>query len=360
MSNLTPRINRLESNLIIDGAMEIWPEGTSRSVANNTSAYGSVLFKLFNNNTGVTLTNSRQASVPSGTNLQFSNQVSKTAAGTLAANTYVVTDYYVEGYDVAPIVNSEFTVIFWVRSSVAATRTCTLRNTGATHTTLRSYTINTANTWELKAVRFNALSTCPGTINRTNGIGCMISFPVVAGSTFQNSTANSWLTGEFLTLSGQDSTWLTGTTHDFSIAGVMVLPGNWEGLTAAQYNFVRAGRNFEDELAMTQRYFEKSYDLNTNPASVTTIGAQFSVSINSVDFYDFGGKEFKSSKRVAPIVTIYAAGGVGQSGAVRDLSNSLDRSVTVSSQSENRYRINGSTLATNAAHAWHFTADARF
>ena len=273
MSNLTPRINRLENNLIIDGAMEIWPEGTSRTIANGAGLYGSVLMKFFNLTSGITITNSRQASIPSNTNLTFSNQISKTAAGTLAAGTITQFDYAIEGFDVAPIVNSEFTVIFWVRSSVASRRTVALRNGTASHSFLRDYTINTANTWELKTLRFPALSTCPGTIARDNTVGAYLSFPIVNGSSTQNSTTNSWLTGSFTSTTGQDTTWLTGTAHDFSVAGFMVLPGNWEGLSAAQYNFVRAGRNFQQELDSSKRYYQYLAHVPVTVANTNTFAA---------------------------------------------------------------------------------------
>jgi hypothetical protein len=288
MSNLTPRINRFESNLIIDGAMEMWPEGTSRTISSGSALYGSVLMYAENDATSVSVTNSRQADVPSGTTLQFSNRLSKTAAGTLASNTSVRLRYNIEGYDIATIRNQEFSLIFWVKSSVASSRTISLRNTGSTHSFLKQYNINTANTWELKAVRFSALSACPGTLDLTNGTGISISFGVVLGTNLRNSTTNSWVTGNFLSGIGEDTTWLTGTNHDFSIAGVMVLPGNWEGLTAAQYNFVRAGKNFEDELAMSQRYFELV------PGTTTNTRPQY--------FH----YHYKTIKRATPVVGLFS------------------------------------------------------
>src|SRR5882672_3453078 len=93
----TSRLNRLEPNICIDGGMELWPEGTSRSIANNANAYGGVLFNVINTSSGITLTNSQQASIPSGTNIPFSNQISKTASGTLAAGTLTRSRYIIEG-----------------------------------------------------------------------------------------------------------------------------------------------------------------------------------------------------------------------------------------------------------------------
>ena len=186
--NLTPRLNRLEPNLILDAGFEIWPEGNSRSVANNTLAYGGVLYRLQNNSTAITLTNSQQSSVPSGTAIPFSNQVSKTAAGTLTTTTNTRLITYIEGYNVMPIYDKDFSIIFWVKSTVAGNRSVSLQNTGITHSLVKQYTINQANTWELKVVTFPALNTCPGTIDRTNNYGLAINHAIVTGSTVQTSS----------------------------------------------------------------------------------------------------------------------------------------------------------------------------
>jgi hypothetical protein len=357
MSNLTPRVNRLENNLIIDGAMEIWPEGTSRSIANNAAAYGPVLFQYNNISSGITTTLARSSDVPTNSGLNFSTRVSKTAAGTLAAGTRSILHYHVEGYDLRPVINNQWTLIFWVKSSVAATRSVSVRNGTTTHSYVKQYTINQANTWELKAVSFPAMSTCPGALDRANGLGMVIGWDIVTGSTFTTSSVNQWVTGNFSSGPGGDTTWLTGTTHDFSIAGVMVLPGNWEGLNAAQYNFVRAGRNFEDEVAMSQRYYEKSYDTDIAPGALSDNGFICNIRASGAAG---GSITFKSTKRAIPIVTAYSHV-TGASGQIRDINVSVDRAATISNIGVNGIGIIGSAATpTSSAQALHFTADSRF
>ncbi len=306
---LTPRLNRMEPNIVIDGGMEIWPEGTSRSLASSSAAYGAVLTQCHNQLTGVTLTNSQQASIPSGTNIPFSNQISKTAAGTLAAGTYSGLSYFVEGYDTNKLLTNEFSVIFWVKSSVASNRTLKLGNTGFTHSYLSQYNISATNTWQLKAIKIPALSSCPGTINKTNGMGLQLFWGTVVGSTFQSATTNTWHSGNFLSGVGEDTTWLTGTTHDFSIAGVMILPGDWTSLEAdtSAYKFLRSGRNFQEELAKTQRYWNSSFSFGFTPSN----------NYGVVD-YDFGAATYltgasnnrfavtyPSEMRAIPTITTY-------------------------------------------------------
>lgn len=305
MMNLTPRLNRIENNLIIDGGMEIWPEGTSRSVANNSAAYGSVLMKAANTSTGVTLTNSRQLNIPSNTNLTYSNQISKTAAGVLAAGTISALQYTIEGYDLSRMITKESSLIFWVKSSVVSNRGLSIQNGNASHAFVQQYAINQANTWELKVIKLPALNTCPGTLERTNGAGATVIFSIVSGSTFQTSTLNSWVAGPKFCGIGEDTTWLTGTSHDFSVAGVMVLPGDWTELTSVTYEFVRAGKDFQNELDKTKRFFEKSYQLDIAPGSIdgpynTTRWYQ------SVGVAIRMGVDFEVEKRTTPTFSTYS------------------------------------------------------
>lgn len=361
---LTPRINRLESNVIIDGAMEIWPEGTSRSIANNTSAYGAVLFQYNNISSGVTITNSRQSSVPSGTNLEFSNQVSKTAAGTLAAGTRQIMHYHIEGNDLKRIWNNEWSLIFWVKSSVASNRSVSLRNASSSHSYVQQYNIAAANTWELKAIRFPAMSTCPGTVNRDNALGAIVGWDIVTGSTYQTSSLDQWVAGNFSSGIGEDTTWLTGTTHDFSIAGAMILPGDWESLTAAGYNFVRATRNFQQEVAASQRYFNKTLSLDVAPTTpngdvVNWIRERLLVGTSdgslNLRYY------FPVTMRAVPVATAYSPV-TGATGVIRDQTAAVDRTASISVASIHHVQVTNSGVGyvTSNNYAVHIVADARF
>jgi hypothetical protein len=306
--HLTPRLNRNEPNIVIDGGHEIWPEGTSRSVVDNASIYGSVLFRCSNGNSSVTLTNSQSSSIPSGTNIPFSNLVSKTAAGTLVATTRQRLIYNIEGYDVNNIYNRDFSLIFWVKSSVASNRSVSIHNNSNSHSLVKQYNIAAANTWELKVLTYSALNTCPGTIDRTNNIGLSIFFGIVTGTTYQTSTLNTWQSGLFHSGIGENTTWLTGTNHDFSIAGVMILPGDWSTLASntSQYTFLRSGRNFQEELAKTQRYFEKSYNFGSDPGSASSGAVWLKPTGPTTTRVHLGNVRFLVEKRANPTtVKIY-------------------------------------------------------
>lgn len=357
MNNLTPRINRLEPNIVIDGGMEIWPEGTSRTVVDNSQLYGACLFSCRTASLGISVTNSQQASVPASTNIPFSNQVSKTLAGTLGAATASNLTYFVEGYDTLNILNKESTVIFWVKSSVASNRSLSITNASNSHSYVQQYNIAQADTWEMKTIKLPALNTSPGTIDKTNGIGMEVKFSIVSGSNFQTASLNQWVSGLQLSGLGEDTTWLTGTNHNFSIAGVMILPGDFTGLTEANYQFLRAGRNFQDEVDMTRRYYEKSYPLSVAPGTATTSdGTIYPINTTTNTQTYLKTTLFKVEKRANPTTIVYDNNGVANQ-ASTEISNraasatgttsGINISIVSSANSSRTYRYN-------------WTADARF
>jgi len=334
-NQLTPRINNLETNVILDGGMDFWPEGDSRPFVNNGAGYGSSLMKFYNLNSGITITNFKDSSVPT-TQLAASNTLSKTASGTLSPSTIIQHDYVIEASDVLNIYKQDFSLIFWVKSSVASSRSATIRNSTASHSFVQNYTINTANTWELKVLKYSALQTCPGTINKDAGnIGAFLSFPVVNGSSAQTATLNQWISGSFTSSTGQDSTWLTGTTHNFSISGVMILPGDWTALQAnpLAYTFIRSGRNWADELNIISRYVE------VFPAGAQ-LGGGFSNNTTVANFI----LPFKVLKRVAPTISYSNTTGFRYSNATNNY-NAVNITTTVSGTTSASIAITTSGIA---------------
>lgn len=351
--NLTPRLNKLEKNIIIDGGMEIWPTGTSTTIG---FTYGAVMFKNMLN-VNVTVTNSRQTSVPANTGLNFSNQLSKTAAGTMQVATQANFRYHVEGYDIQPMMNKDYSLIFWVKSSVASNRSIALRNDTDSHSFVKQYNISQANQWELKVITIPALSSCPATLNKTNGAGLVIDFTCVAAPVYQTSTLGSWVAGLFLSGTGEDTTWITGTNHDFSITGVMLIPGDWSALTAVQYQFVRSEESLGAELSRSQRYYEKSYNLDINPGTANQSGTLGGITTSAFSQPTYHN-QFKVSKRASPTITFWGPA-TGTSGNIDNLSGT-GRSVATTFVGESGCRFAVNTGGATEAVMWHFTADARF
>ena len=194
----------------------------------------------------------------------------------LAATSVGSSDYYaiqgvVEGYNVADFnwgtANAKtITLSFWVRSSLTGTFGGSLTNYDNTQSYIFNYNISAANTWEQKSITIVGPTT--GTWNVTNSGAFNITFSLGVGSTFR-STANSWLSGNFFTTSGE--TQVVGTNGaTFYITGVQLEVGS----TATSFDY----RPYGTELALCQRYYERvtataNYMTYANGQAISTTGA---------------------------------------------------------------------------------------
>jgi hypothetical protein len=160
----------------------------------------------------------------------------------------------IEGYNVADLgygtANASTTTLsFWVRSSLTGTFGGSIQNSDSSRSYPFSYTISSANTWEYKTV--SIAGDTSGTWLKTNGVGLIVQFGLGSGSTFNSGSANAWSSTNTNQPSGTVS--VVGTSGaTFYITGVMLEKGS----TATSYDY----RPYGTELALCQRYFEKSYN----------------------------------------------------------------------------------------------------
>jgi hypothetical protein len=310
---------------------------------------GAVLLKAMNGDSSISISNDRSVSVPSGKNLNYSSMLSKTSSGTLTSNTLVRYEYTIEGYDLEKLMTQEWSVLFYVKSSVASKRSFAIRNATESHSLVKQYEINAANTWELKVLKLPALNSFPGTLNRTNGVGIFCTFSIVAGSNLRTSTLDVAVAGAYAAGNGEDSTWLTGTNHDFSLTGIMIIPGDWTAIQSnpAAYEFVRAGRNFQEELMMSQRYYEEGY---IKYVSALASGSQ-----------GIGGScNYRVIKRANPTVIAYKDDSKADINAARNNNDgSTLGSVSVGANTAG-FGANAPSASSNVSYGGFWTADARF
>jgi hypothetical protein len=174
----------------------------------------------------------------------------------LSAHSVVVSDYFgieqpIEGFNIADLgwgtaSAQSVTLSFWVRSSLTGTFAVNLNNNGG-RSYPASYTINSANTWELKTI--SIAGDTSGTWGTTSGYGIGVSFGLGYGSNYQG-TVNTWGGGSALSFSGATS--VVGTSGaTFYITGVQLEKGS----TATSFDY----RPYGTELALCQRYYEQTY-----------------------------------------------------------------------------------------------------
>jgi len=210
----------------------------------------------------------------------------------------------IEGYNISDLAwgtasAKTVTLSFWVYSSLTGTFGGSIRNASADRSYPFSYTISSANTWTKATITVSGDTT--GTWLTTNGVGIIISFGLGIGSTLSN-TAGSWYAGNYVSATGATS--VVGTNGaTFYITGVQLEVG-----TSAT-PFER--RQYGQELALCQRYYEKSYDIGTVPGTNTDVGI-LSTTVNSLP----AGADtwpnpirFQVSKRSAPTISIWDRAG---------------------------------------------------
>ena len=195
----------------------------------------------------------------------------------LAATSPAAGDEYelyhnIEGYNITDLAwgtaaAKPITLSFVVNSSLTGTFAGCINNNsfGGTNTCyVFTYAVNVANTDTLITVTIPGPTS--GSWGTTNGTGMQVIWDLGSGSGF-NSTAGSWGTGFKTRTSG--SVTLVGTSGaTFQITGVQLE----KGTQATSFDF----RSIGTELALCQRYYEKSYNVGTAPGTVTTQGSRYS------------------------------------------------------------------------------------
>ena len=229
-------------NLIINGAMVV---NQRNQTVTTSDAFYVDRFKAFYNTSSGTYSIAQDSDAPD--NFEYSSKVTITASDDLTGSEFMTLAYYAEGYDVAPLnfgtaAAREFTLSFWVKSSVAGTYGVSFRNHAANRSFVSSYTINSANTWEHKSVTVTADAN--GSWVKTNGIGLVINWELGNSANYSTS-AGSWQSGNYWGLTG--GTKLVNTNGaTLQLTGVQLEVGS----VATPFEH----RSYGEELALCQRY----------------------------------------------------------------------------------------------------------
>jgi hypothetical protein len=185
-------------NDIINGQFRIAQTGTSFA-APASQAYDLDGWMNFNGSAAVFTV----AQVAGETAGKFARQVTITTADVaVAAGDYVDDVTKIEGFNVVKYVNNTFTIAFRAKVPVAGIHCVWLKNSGSDKTYIHEINFPVANTYQ--DCSFTVVGGLPtaGTWNYTNGVGLVIGFNHMCGSTFQ-TTADTWNTGNFLATANQ-------------------------------------------------------------------------------------------------------------------------------------------------------------
>lgn len=206
-------------NLIVDAAMNIWPDGTPlSSVANNT--WGPAGFVYGKAGTVAVHDMIRSTDVPAVAatiphSLYSTHLDVTTADASIAAGDLCALQTRIEGYSFQQLAQRQFSLGFWVKAAKTGVHCVAAQNSASDRSCVMEYTVNVADTWEYKTVTFPA-SPSAGTWDYTNGRGIQLAWTLAGGSTFQTA-AGAWATGSFFGTSNQVNE-LDSTSNNFKLA----------------------------------------------------------------------------------------------------------------------------------------------
>ena len=289
-------------NKIINGAMVIDQRNAGASVTPTNLSYTIDRWKSGLSQTSKFTVQQNAASVtpPAG----FSNYLGVTSS---SAYSVLTGDYFsifqnIEGLNTVDLAwgttsAATVTLSFWVRSSLTGTFGGALKNSASDRSYPFTYTISAANTWEQKSVTIAGDTT--GTWITTNGVGISVVFSLGMGSTY-SAAAGSWYGAGYNSATGATS--VVGTNGaTFYITGVQLE----RGTVATPFEY----RNYQQELAMCQRYYCKTFSVGTAPGNnITSTGALKGALRSGTTTEPSANWKFPVSMRTEPTVTLYNTG----------------------------------------------------
>lgn len=287
-------------NRIINGGMVIDQRNAGASVTPTNGSYTLDRWFFSVSQTSKLTCQQNAGSVTPPTGFTKYLGVTSSSAYSVGASELFVVRQNIEGFNVADLdwgtANAKtVTLSFWVRSSLTGTFGGTFRNSAGNRFYPYSYTISAANTWEQKSVTIAGDTS--GTWATDNTSGIELFFSLGSGSTV-SGTAGAWGSTVFYSATGAVS--VVGTSGaTFYITGVQLEVGS----QATSFDF----RDYTTELGLCQRYFSKSYNIETVPNTNTGVGAAGGITqgTDRTTITNF----FKVQMRTSPTVQVISTSG---------------------------------------------------
>jgi hypothetical protein len=334
-------------NRIINGNMVIDQRNAGASSTPVSGAFLVDRWAIYLSQTSKFTAQQNQGSVTLPVGFTNYQGVTSSSAYTSVTGDFFMLQYGVEGYNVADLgwgtANAKtVTLSFQVYSSLTGQFGGCVGNSGFSRSYPFSYTVSTANTWT--QVSITIAGDTSGTWLTTNGAGMYITFDLGCGATYLG-TAGSWSGGSYRGATGDVK--IVGTSGaTFYITGVQLEVGS----SATGFDY----RDYTSELAMCQRYYEKSYLPTVTPGTAST----GSTSLGSFPgtYTTWFNCTFQTNKRTNPTMTAYSP----YSGASGNMSINLasDTAITAFIAGGPNQSCVYAVYTGNASLYLHFTASA--
>jgi hypothetical protein len=264
--------------------------------------------------------------------------VTSLSAYSITSGDFFTVNQPIEGFNVADLAwgsasAATVTLSFWVRSSLTGTFGGSVQNNAQNRSYPFTYTISAANTWEQKSVTIAGDTS--GTWGTGNGVGIRLHIGLGVGSTY-SGTAGSWSGTNYLSATGATS--LVGTNGaTFYITGVQLEVGS------VATPFER--RDYGRELAMCQRYYEKSYALGTAPGTNSGSGLVDITSSSNGSGNVVLNFRFNTAKRASPTLSGWTESGTANSWYVSRSGSAGNQTINFDLANEFNFRAYAATGA---------------
>ena len=275
-------------NIIINGDMSIAQRGTSATGLTGSGYHTIDRYRTNFSGTLGTWTQSQDTDVPSGQGFGKSMKMDCTTAdASPSAGDRLHIRQNFEGQMLQHLKKGtssaeSVTLSFWVKSNKTGTYITHLVDQDNTRSISKSYTINSASTWEKKTITFEGDTT--GTLDNDNGQSLYIDWYLGAGTNFTSGTlGTSWSSTTNANIAVGQVNLADNTANEWYITGVQLEVGT----SASDFEFLP----FDVNLQRCQRYYYAHED------NVARVGRQLS---NTECGYDL---PFPNIMRTTPTVT---------------------------------------------------------
>jgi hypothetical protein len=291
-------------NLIINGDMRIAQRGTSATGV-TTSGYNTVDRWRVTKSTAGTWTHSQDTDVPTGQGFTNSHKLlCTTANSSLSASSSIQYQQKFEGQMLQHLKYGtssaeSLTLSMWLKSNKTGTYVVRLYQAGNSRAIHKSFTIDTADTWEKKTLTFTGDTT--GVLANDNSTELEVNLWLVAGSNFTSGTqdGDSWVSYTASNSAVDLTVNLADAVNNYiNITGVQLEVGD----TATPFEH----RPYDMELRRCWRYFYSGYAAGEYPGQA---GASVSFQHGSSASGTWCGivvAPFPTQMRATPTVTAYS------------------------------------------------------
>ncbi len=204
-----------------------------------------------------------------------------------------------EGQMVVHLNAGHISIGFWLWASSSATVAVAVRNSTITSSYVQTLNVVPGFDFYVVYVPLSGI-----VIPNTSADGFAVKIANISGANGQAPTLNQWVSGNY-TSHASATNWAASTGVKFYLAQCQIRQG------IVPYNemkntFSRHGITIDQELRDCQRYYEKSYNVNVLPGTVTSVGSHICTTPAIPSTVGLMSTPFKVFKRSSAIYVSYS------------------------------------------------------